>query len=171
MCLRSDPLQKVMERLAIPGNWFLFPVKLCLATQYQVFELELNVCNSIELKFCQNLGLNFNFNSKAYNYVAKHSLTVYLQLWWISSRMFVKKNSHPIFFHVYFPPTWNIHGIYSGVRRLVVVEAGSKRVEGVISLSDIFRFLLGWSWTAGQNYAGRHLWRWVSWRAICSITH
>ncbi|CAJ1960850.1 unnamed protein product [Sphenostylis stenocarpa] len=31
-----------------------------------------------------------------------------------------------------------------GVRRLVVVEAGSKRVEGVISLSDVFRFLLGW---------------------------
>lgn len=30
-----------------------------------------------------------------------------------------------------------------GVRRLIIVEAGSKRVEGVISLSDIFRFLLG----------------------------
>ncbi|GLT63800.1 hypothetical protein SLA2020_363350 [Shorea laevis] len=30
-----------------------------------------------------------------------------------------------------------------GVRRLVVVEAGSKRVEGIISLSDIFRFFLG----------------------------
>ncbi|KAL2530747.1 Sucrose nonfermenting 4-like protein [Forsythia ovata] len=30
-----------------------------------------------------------------------------------------------------------------GVRRLVIVEAGSKRVEGIISLSDIFRFLLG----------------------------
>ncbi|KAL1803790.1 hypothetical protein ACET3Z_032437 [Daucus carota] len=29
-----------------------------------------------------------------------------------------------------------------GVRRLVVVEAGSKRVEGIISLSDVFRFLL-----------------------------
>ncbi|XP_021898792.1 sucrose nonfermenting 4-like protein [Carica papaya] len=29
------------------------------------------------------------------------------------------------------------------VRRLVVVEAGSKRVEGIISLSDVFRFLLG----------------------------
>ncbi|XP_024985729.1 sucrose nonfermenting 4-like protein isoform X2 [Cynara cardunculus var. scolymus] len=29
-----------------------------------------------------------------------------------------------------------------GVRRLVIVEAGSKRVEGIISLSDIFRFLL-----------------------------
>ncbi|RVX18870.1 Sucrose nonfermenting 4-like protein [Vitis vinifera] len=29
------------------------------------------------------------------------------------------------------------------VRRLVIVEAGSKRVEGVISLSDVFRFLLG----------------------------
>ncbi|GKV31535.1 hypothetical protein SLEP1_g40217 [Rubroshorea leprosula] len=30
-----------------------------------------------------------------------------------------------------------------GVRRLVVVEAGSKRVEGIITLSDIFRFFLG----------------------------
>ncbi|KAL8171724.1 hypothetical protein V2J09_023528 [Rumex salicifolius] len=30
-----------------------------------------------------------------------------------------------------------------GVRRLVIVEAGSKRVEGIITLSDIFRFLLG----------------------------
>ncbi|CAI9776867.1 unnamed protein product [Fraxinus pennsylvanica] len=30
-----------------------------------------------------------------------------------------------------------------GVRRLVIVEAGSKHVEGIISLSDIFRFLLG----------------------------
>ncbi|KAH9689305.1 Sucrose nonfermenting 4-like protein [Citrus sinensis] len=30
-----------------------------------------------------------------------------------------------------------------GVRRLVIVEAGSKRVEGIISLSDLFRFLLG----------------------------
>ncbi|CAF1924333.1 hypothetical protein Bca4012_070078 [Brassica carinata] len=30
-----------------------------------------------------------------------------------------------------------------GVRRLVIVEAGSKRVEGIISLSDVFRFLLG----------------------------
>ncbi|KAL5975333.1 AMP-activated serine/threonine-protein kinase regulatory subunit [Asimina triloba] len=29
-----------------------------------------------------------------------------------------------------------------GVRRLVIVEAGSKRVEGIISLSDIFKFLL-----------------------------
>lgn len=29
-----------------------------------------------------------------------------------------------------------------GVRRLVIVEAGSKRVEGIITLSDIFRFLL-----------------------------
>ncbi|KAL9233298.1 hypothetical protein vseg_008317 [Gypsophila vaccaria] len=28
-------------------------------------------------------------------------------------------------------------------RRLVIVEAGSKRVEGIITLSDIFRFLLG----------------------------
>ncbi|XP_010269446.1 PREDICTED: sucrose nonfermenting 4-like protein isoform X2 [Nelumbo nucifera] len=30
-----------------------------------------------------------------------------------------------------------------GVRRLVIVEAGSKRVEGIVSLSDMFRFLLG----------------------------
>jgi hypothetical protein len=33
--------------------------------------------------------------------------------------------------------------VFSGVRRLLIVEAGSKRVEGVISLSDVFRFLLG----------------------------
>ncbi|WZZ83790.1 hypothetical protein YC2023_104362 [Brassica napus] len=30
-----------------------------------------------------------------------------------------------------------------GVRRLVIVEAGSKRVEGIISLSDVFKFLIG----------------------------
>ncbi|PKI46484.1 hypothetical protein CRG98_033127 [Punica granatum] len=30
----------------------------------------------------------------------------------------------------------------SGVRRVIIVEAGSKRVEGVVSVSDIFRFLL-----------------------------
>ncbi|KAL6971310.1 AMP-activated serine/threonine-protein kinase regulatory subunit [Sarracenia purpurea var. burkii] len=30
-----------------------------------------------------------------------------------------------------------------GVRRLIVVEAGSKRVEGIITLTDIFRFFLG----------------------------
>ncbi|KAG4126645.1 hypothetical protein ERO13_D10G169100v2 [Gossypium hirsutum] len=30
-----------------------------------------------------------------------------------------------------------------GVRRLVIVEAGSNRVEGVVSLTDVFRFLLG----------------------------
>ncbi|KAG9132788.1 hypothetical protein Leryth_014061 [Lithospermum erythrorhizon] len=30
-----------------------------------------------------------------------------------------------------------------GVRRLVIVEAGSKRVEGIVSLSDVFRFLVG----------------------------
>ncbi|XP_011023639.1 PREDICTED: sucrose nonfermenting 4-like protein [Populus euphratica] len=30
-----------------------------------------------------------------------------------------------------------------GVRRLLIVEAGSKRVEGIISLSDVFKFLLG----------------------------
>ncbi|KAH6756211.1 sucrose nonfermenting-like protein [Perilla frutescens var. hirtella] len=32
---------------------------------------------------------------------------------------------------------------HPGVRRLVIVEAGSKRVEGIVSLSDVFRFLLG----------------------------
>ncbi|URE34663.1 CBS domain containing membrane protein [Musa troglodytarum] len=30
-----------------------------------------------------------------------------------------------------------------GVRRVIIVEAGSKRVEGIISLGDVFRFLLG----------------------------
>ncbi|XP_052190152.1 sucrose nonfermenting 4-like protein [Diospyros lotus] len=30
-----------------------------------------------------------------------------------------------------------------GVRRLIIVEAGTKRVEGIITLNDIFRFLLG----------------------------
>lgn len=30
-----------------------------------------------------------------------------------------------------------------GVRRVVVVEAGSKRVEGIISLGDVFKFFLG----------------------------
>ncbi|KAG6432152.1 hypothetical protein SASPL_103726 [Salvia splendens] len=30
-----------------------------------------------------------------------------------------------------------------GVRRLIIVEAGSKRVQGIVSLSDVFRFLLG----------------------------
>ncbi|KAI5658796.1 hypothetical protein M9H77_27589 [Catharanthus roseus] len=30
-----------------------------------------------------------------------------------------------------------------GVRRLVIVEAGSKRVEGIISLTDVFNFLFG----------------------------
>ncbi|KAG6528621.1 hypothetical protein ZIOFF_010800 [Zingiber officinale] len=29
-----------------------------------------------------------------------------------------------------------------GVRRVIIVEAGSKRVEGIISLSDVFKFLL-----------------------------
>ncbi|KAL5163492.1 Sucrose nonfermenting 4-like protein [Glycine soja] len=32
-----------------------------------------------------------------------------------------------------------------GVRRLVIVEAGSKRVEGIIALSDIFNFFLGYN--------------------------
>ncbi|KAF3795759.1 Sucrose nonfermenting 4-like protein [Nymphaea thermarum] len=30
-----------------------------------------------------------------------------------------------------------------GVRRIVIVEAGSKRIEGIVSLSDVFKFLLG----------------------------
>ncbi|KAG8636577.1 sucrose nonfermenting 4-like protein isoform X3 [Manihot esculenta] len=30
-----------------------------------------------------------------------------------------------------------------GVRRLIIVEAGSNRVEGIVTLSDIFKFLLG----------------------------
>ena len=29
-----------------------------------------------------------------------------------------------------------------GVRRLVIVEAGSKRVEGIVSLTDMFKFFL-----------------------------
>ncbi|XP_031485446.1 sucrose nonfermenting 4-like protein [Nymphaea colorata] len=32
---------------------------------------------------------------------------------------------------------------HPGVRRVVIVEAGSKRVEGIVSLSDVFNFLLG----------------------------
>ncbi|XP_027121111.1 sucrose nonfermenting 4-like protein isoform X2 [Coffea arabica] len=45
-------------------------------------------------------------------------------------------------------PTDPLHKIMErlskpGVRRLVIVEAGSKRVEGIVTLSDIFRFLLG----------------------------
>lgn len=31
-----------------------------------------------------------------------------------------------------------------GVRRLVVVDARSRRVEGIISLRDVFKFLIGW---------------------------
>ncbi|KAG6758880.1 hypothetical protein POTOM_035342 [Populus tomentosa] len=38
-----------------------------------------------------------------------------------------------------------------GVRRLVIVEAGSKRVEGIVTLSDIFRFLLGYLIHAREN--------------------
>ncbi|KAI4303195.1 hypothetical protein MLD38_038855 [Melastoma candidum] len=30
-----------------------------------------------------------------------------------------------------------------GTRRLIIVEAGSKRVEGIVTLGDVFRFLLG----------------------------
>ncbi|GAB2277485.1 AMP-activated serine/threonine-protein kinase regulatory subunit [Dionaea muscipula] len=45
-------------------------------------------------------------------------------------------------------PSDNLHKVIErlanpGVRRLVIVEAGSKRVEGIITLSDVFRFLLG----------------------------
>lgn len=32
--------------------------------------------------------------------------------------------------------------LISGVRRLIIVEAGTKRVEGIVSLSDIFKFLI-----------------------------
>ncbi|KAL3508071.1 hypothetical protein ACH5RR_033453 [Cinchona calisaya] len=45
-------------------------------------------------------------------------------------------------------PTDPLHKIIerlskTGVRRLIIVEAGSKRVEGIVTLSDVFRFLLG----------------------------
>lgn len=33
--------------------------------------------------------------------------------------------------------------LFIGVRRLVIVEAGSKHVEGIVSLGDVFRFLMG----------------------------
>lgn len=32
--------------------------------------------------------------------------------------------------------------LFTGVRRLIVVEAGSKHVEGIVSLGDAFRFLM-----------------------------
>lgn len=70
MCLPSDPLQKVIERLANPGN-FSSLVMLVL------------IC---------------------------------------------------------FPAS---PSTMTGVRRVIIVEAGSKRVEGIISLGDVFRFLLG----------------------------
>lgn len=76
MCLRSDPLHKVMERLANPGK----------------------ICSLVMLVLiCSLLILGF--------------LSEYSML--------------------------------SGVRRVIIVEAGSKRVEGIISLGDVFRFLLG----------------------------
>lgn len=31
---------------------------------------------------------------------------------------------------------------HPGVRRLICIEAGSRRVEGIISLKDVFNFLL-----------------------------
>ncbi|KAF7145084.1 hypothetical protein RHSIM_Rhsim04G0219500 [Rhododendron simsii] len=43
---------------------------------------------------------------------------------------------------VFEPSSLNLALLVVGVRRLIVVEAGSKRVEGIIALSDIFRFLL-----------------------------
>ncbi|CAL5413163.1 unnamed protein product [Camellia sinensis] len=36
-----------------------------------------------------------------------------------------------------------LHKVMEWVRRLIVVEAGNKRVEGIITIGDIFRFLLG----------------------------
>lgn len=39
-----------------------------------------------------------------------------------------------------------------GVRRVIIVEAGSKRVEGIISLSDVFRFVLGSPQASTSNY-------------------
>nr|XP_010938454.1 sucrose nonfermenting 4-like protein [Elaeis guineensis]XP_010938455.1 sucrose nonfermenting 4-like protein [Elaeis guineensis] len=39
-----------------------------------------------------------------------------------------------------------------GVRRVIIVEAGSKRVEGIISLSDVFRFVLGWPQASTSNF-------------------
>jgi len=42
--------------------------------------------------------------------------------------------------------------ILSGVRRLIIVEAGSNRVEGIISLSDVFKFLLGYPEFVGHHF-------------------
>ncbi|XP_050274122.1 sucrose nonfermenting 4-like protein isoform X5 [Quercus robur] len=39
-----------------------------------------------------------------------------------------------------------------GVRRLIIVEAGSNRVEGIISLSDVFKFLLGYPEFVGHHF-------------------
>ncbi|CAL4928495.1 unnamed protein product [Urochloa decumbens] len=72
MCLRSDPLLKVMERLANPGE-------------------SIWTCSCLVK------------NGKCVNFVCI---------------------------------------LLVGVRRVFIVEAGSKRVEGIISLSDIFKFLL-----------------------------
>lgn len=83
MCLRSDSLLKVMERLANPGTIISHTI--------------------------------FSFVSLCYTHVDMR---------------------------------WELLGLVVcinkiGVRRLVIVEAGSKRVEGIISLSDVFQFLLG----------------------------
>ncbi|KAL9259782.1 Sucrose nonfermenting 4-like protein [Drosera capensis] len=45
-------------------------------------------------------------------------------------------------------PTDTLHKVMErlanpGVRRIVIVEAGTKHVKGIITLSDVFRFLLG----------------------------
>lgn len=76
MCLRSDTLLKVMERLANPGNYL-----------------------------CLDMLPESNFSGSTYIFFLHFILLV-------------------------------------GVRRVFIVEAGSKRVEGIISLSDIFKFLL-----------------------------
>lgn len=88
MCLRSDSLHKVMDRLANPGQ--------------------------IIASFLTGL-INFRDHSSFVRVIELQS-----------------------------KPTPFLNEL-SGVRRLVIVEAGSKRVEGIISLSDIFKFLLGQS--------------------------
>ncbi|KAG1371190.1 putative potassium transporter 2 [Cocos nucifera] len=47
-----------------------------------------------------------------------------------------------------------------GVRRVIIVEAGSKRVEGIISLSDVFRFLLGLGFELDIGKRGYQLIHW-----------
>lgn len=48
-----------------------------------------------------------------------------------------------LFFPFFFGKKMTDMLIIIGVRRVFIVEAGTKRVEGIISLGDIFRFLLG----------------------------